>query len=339
MIEISLTVMIMSPMHASASPTPDIAVFNGAVLLDQTGVISAQGADAATFLHGQLSQDMNSLTAKEARLAAFCSAKGRMQASFTVVRPDSETFWLLTDAGVLPAIAKRLSMFVLRSKVKVLDARADLAVVGLLGAAAQTACEAATVSTTPMASALHASGQGVLIRLSDAYGVQRALWVGPRSALEAVMQGLPAVSANQWAWLEVMSGVIRIEPATVEQFVPQMVNYELVGGVNFKKGCYPGQEVVARSQYRGTLKRRTYLCHADAPMQAGQEVFSAADPTQPGGMVVNAAPSPDASGTYSALVELKIQALDTPWHVGAAEGPALRLAELPYALPSAEDNA
>jgi len=115
------------------------------------------------------------------------------------------------------------------------------------------------------------------------------------------------------------------------------VNYELVGGVNFQKGCYPGQEIVARSQYRGTLKRRTFLLHADSPMQSGQEVFSSADASQPAGMVANAAAIPKADGqageAFSALVELKWQALDEGWHLGSADGPALSLGTMPYEVP------
>jgi folate-binding protein YgfZ len=128
---------------------------------------------------------------------------------------------------------------------------------------------------------------------------------------------------------------MRGTPATVEQFVPQMVNLELVGGVDFQKGCYPGQEVVARSQYRGTLKRRMQRFDADATLAPGVEVFHAADPGQPAGMVVNAAPAP--GGGWSALVEVKLAALDGGGlHAGGADGALLRRAALPYALPSPE---
>ncbi len=122
----------------------------------------------------------------------------------------------------------------------------------------------------------------------------------------------------------------RIEQATVDQFVPQMVNYELVGGVNFKKGCYPGQEIVARSQYRGTLKRRLYLLHTTGQAQPGQEIFSADDPGQPAGLVVNAAQVPGSAGASSLLAELKIQHAHSPLTLGAADGPALQLGDLPY---------
>jgi folate-binding protein YgfZ len=181
----------------------------------------------------------------------------------------------------------------------------------------------------------HAATGGQVVRLPEVLGASRSLWIGPADQAQTLTSELPALPLPTWQWLDVMSGVVRIEPATVDQFVPQMVNYELVGGVHFQKGCYPGQEIVARSQYRGTLKRRTFLLHGNAPLQAGQEVFSAADPSQPSGLVANAAPVPsDDGGTaFSALVELKWQALDTAWHLGSADGPALSLGTMPYEVP------
>ena len=136
-----------------------------------------------------------------------------------------------------------------------------------------------------------------------------------------------------WQWLEVCSGVPLIEAATVDAFVPQMLNLELLGGVDFQKGCYPGQEIVARSQYRGTIKRRTFLFEVDAPAAAGQEVFHTGDPGQPAGQVVNAAPRPGGSGS-GALVEIKLAALgEGTLHLGSPDGPVLHQRPLPYALP------
>jgi len=165
--------------------------------------------------------------------------------------------------------------------------------------------------------------------LPDVDGTPRWLLAQPA---DAPAPALPALPADAWAALEVRSGVVRITAATVEQFVPQMVNLELVGGVNFKKGCYPGQEIVARSQYRGTLKRRAQVMTSDQPLQPGQEVFHDADPGQPAGMVVLSGSLPGAPAV--ALVEVKLSALvGGSLHAGAPEGPLLRLAALPYELP------
>jgi folate-binding protein YgfZ len=300
----------------ATSPLP-----TGVATLTRWGVIRARGADAASFLHSQLTSDVAQLGATQARLAGFCSAKGRLQASFVMWRPLPDEVLLACDAGVLPATLKRLSMFVLRAQCKLDDARAVWPLHGVAGdAAARLAGDAAVWERRE-------SGAATLIRLPDAAGVPRLLVAG---ALDVA--GLPVLAEETWRWLEVRSGVPTIEPATVDQFVPQMLNLELLGGVDFRKGCYPGQEIVARSQYRGTLKRRMFLFDADAVGSAGQEVFHSEDPGQPAGMVANAAPRP-GSGS-SLLVELKLAALDRgSLHLGAPDGPPLLRRELPYSVP------
>lgn len=295
--------------------------------------MAAEGADAASFLHGQFSQDVNGQTAQEARLAAYCSAKGRMLASLLNLRPAPEQILMLTDSQVLPGLLKRLSMFVLRSKVKLSDAGASMAVVGLLGEpAAAHLGDAAAVAPWQVQPVMN----GWLAGLPAVLGARRWYWVGPKADAQALVATLPALDAGAWQWLDVMSGLPRIEAATVDQFVPQMINFELIGGVNFKKGCYPGQEVVARSQYRGTTKRRAFVVHAAAALQPGQEVFSAADPAQPAGLVINSA---SANGVHSALVELKLSALGSDLRAGSADGAALTMGALPYELPQAEEAA
>ncbi|MCU0930162.1 MAG: folate-binding protein [Burkholderiaceae bacterium] len=277
-----------------AATLPSLAA-DGAVALTPWGVITAEGADAAHFLHGQLTQDVEHLDAARARPAGYCSPKGR------------------------------LSMFVLRAKCKLRDASAELRLLGLTGASAR-AWLGAAAGAPPWSSVAHAGGR--VIRLPDAAGVER--WLLALPAADAPPP-LPALPLAQWQWLEVASGVPTIVGATVEQFVPQMVNLELVGGVHFQKGCYPGQEVVARSQYRGTLKRRAFLFRADAPAAPGQEVYATDDPSQPAGMVANAA-SLEGLG-HLALVELKLAALDQPLALGAPDGPRLQRVAMPYAVP------
>ena len=299
---------------------PALAV-DGALRLDDWGVISAHGPDATAFLNGQLTQDMLHLDGTQARLAGYCSAKGRLLASFVAWRGADDEIALACSADLLPATLKRLSMFVLRAKCKLADASERLALYGLAGPQADALVGSAAVAAWSTA----ARGSARVIRLPTVDGVSRYLWVGPEAP------PLPALEMSAWRWLEVRSGLPRIVAATVDQFVPQMLNFELVGGVNFKKGCYPGQEVVARSQYRGTLKRRTYLLDSAAELQPGQEVFHSADPGQPAGMVVLAASA--GAQRHAALVELKIAALEGgTLHAVAADGPLLRPTALPYAL-------
>jgi tRNA-modifying protein YgfZ len=311
--------------------------------LDDWGLIRAQGEQTADFLHGQLTQDMQQLGPHDWRLAGYCSAKGRLLATLTVWRRSSDELLLACSADLLPATLKRLSMFVLRAKCKLTDASAELPLWGLAGDGVQ----AALGLTTALAQQQHrALDGGSLLRLADArLGLQtvpRYLWAGAQAPGLQAAGAAPAsaapftpLSAEHWRWLEVHSGVPRLVQATSEQFVPQMVNLEMVGGVNFQKGCYPGQEVVARSQYRGTLKRRAFVLHGPLPLHPGQEIFHSQDPGQPAGMVVLSGTW--AAAEHAALAELKIAALTAgTLHAGAADGPVLRLGSLPYPMPLAE---
>ena len=296
----------------------------GAVALSHWGVMRALGPDATPFLQGQLTNDVASLTTSQLRLAGFCSAKGRLQASFLVWRTGPDELLLACTASVLAATLKRLSMFVLRAKCKLSDASAEVPLMGVAGA------DAERLAGGTAAWGKRDTPSGAVLRLPDVGGTARCIVVG--SALDVV--GVPALGLDSWRLLELRSGIPLIEAATVDQFVPQMLNFELVGGVDFQKGCYPGQEIVARSQYRGTIKRRMFLFNCDALPAPGQEVFHSADALQPAGMVVNAAPAEDGAGGC-ALVEVKLAALGAgSLHLGAAEGPVLHRIELPYALPS-----
>ncbi len=298
---------------------------HGTCRIDDWGVIRAHGADAAKFLHGQLTNDVLSLGPSSARLAGFCSAKGRLQASFIVWESAEDEFLLACSASLLAPTLKRLSMFVLRAQCKLSDASDEVALWGLVGADAE--------AMTGNANEWERRDRhgAALIRLPDAAGLRRALLAVP-VGVELDVPAVGTLTPQIWRWLEVRSGVVAIEAATVDRFVPQMVNFELVGGVDFQKGCYPGQEVVARSQFRGTTKRRTFLFEVDAVASAGQDVFLAVATGEPAGTVVNAAQWPEGPGS-SALVEVRLAALGTgELRLGGADGPMLRRAELPYPL-------
>ena len=287
--------------------------------LEHLGVIRVLGEDAASFIHGQLTQDFALQKPDQARLAAFLNAKGRMQASFIGVKRAADEILLICSRDLLPQTLKRLSMFVLRAKAKLSDASNDFAIHGLAGSAAPAGAAPWTVS---------AQGDASVVQLYPADGQPRALFVAPVGS--PAPQGQP-LSLALWQLSEVRSGVATLTQPVFEAFVPQMVNYESVGGVNFKKGCYPGQEVVARSQFRGTLKRRTYLVHVDAAdLAVGTEVFNANDADQPVGTVVQTAASPN--GGLDALVSLQIASAGEALHAGSTSGPALQLQPLPYEL-------
>jgi hypothetical protein len=301
--------------------------FQGVAPLTHTGLIRAQGTDAAKFLHGQLTNDFSLLGLSEARLAGFCNAKGRLQASFIGFKRSHTDILLLCSADLLTTTLKRLSMFVLRSQVKLVDASADFVVYGLAGSAVSEAIQAIADDKGKVWGKSDLDGISV-IHLYPADGVPRALWVAPA--------GTPApagavLTPERWAWGEVRSGIATVTQPIFEAFVPQMLNYESVGGVNFKKGCYPGQEVVARSQFRGTLKRRAYLAHADAALKAGDELFAPEDASQPCGLVIQAAAAP--GGGFDAIVSMQISAFEAGGvRALGADGPLLSLQSAPYPL-------
>jgi hypothetical protein len=335
---VSTLPVVLDARAGEGTHTAPAALPTGALRLSDWGVIRARGEDAATFLQGQLTNDVAGLGAREARLAGYCSAKGRLLASFVLWREAaSGDFLLACSADLLAPTLKRLSMFVLRAKCKLTDASDEVLLFGLVGPQALEVLGLAAPQAPWAVSETEGPLEGAqIVRLPDAVVagaiVPRLLLAG-RAPLSPPA-GLAPLDESAWRWLEALSGTARILAATVEQFVPQMVNLELVGGVSFQKGCYPGQEVVARSQYRGTLKRRAYLLTGDVPMQPGQEIFDDNDPDQPAGMVVLAGAR---AGEHAALAELKIAATQGggALRLGAANGPRLALGPLPYSLTAA----
>ena len=338
-------------------------------------LLRVHGADATTFLHAQLSQDVIHMSANTARLAAWCNAKGRMVASCVLVREQgaadgttsSASYLLLCRRDILPTFIRKLKMYVLRSKVVLEDVSASMAAYGLLGDAAQHAWQTSG-SGLPDAPWQCLSVQDTaagcsryLINLYPAAASAQAAAV-PR-VLCLQIANVPAPQGSflplwQWEWAEAASGVASIGQACTELFVPQMVNFESVGGVSFKKGCYPGQEVVARSQFRGAIKRRGHIAMLHMPhgshaqLQAGSEVWltpntphaSHADnpassnhlPTaDPCGTVVQAASQGECG---VALISLQTTALEAvqqqqgQLHLGSANGAVLHLCTLPYPL-------
>lgn len=305
---------------------------DGLVLADLShyGLIACTGEDAQTFLHGQITNDLRGLKEDKAVFAGYCSPKGRLLANFLVFRRGGELIVML-PRSLRDSIQKRLHMFVLRAKVKLRDASGEWVVLGLSGKQAAELV-AARFGQSPAAPMDVVQGpEGWAVRLDER---RFDVFVTP-SAAPGLWQQWSAqarpVGAPAWDWLMVAAGVPVILPATQDQFVPQMVNMELLGGVSFQKGCYPGQEIVARSQYLGKLKRRMYLAHVETAAEAGQELYSPSLPGQPCGLVVNAAPAPDG-GTDLLVVLQQSRREDGEVHLGRADGPRLDFKPLPYSL-------
>jgi len=301
----------MSPDHSHApqfsAPLPD------------WGLIHVSGADAQTFLHGQLTNDLLALPPDGAQWSGYCSAKGRLYAAFLVWRDGGDGFFLAVDQALVAGLVKRLRMFVLRAKVLIEDVAAAWSVHGLAGGAAPQALSVTRGATT-------------LIGLPPADGTTRALAVSPAGAAPA--SAMPAGTADDWQRLMIHAGEIWITPATSEQFVPQMVNLDAIGGVSFKKGCYPGQEIVARAHYRGAVKRRAYLARAAGAAKAGDPLFASDMNGQESGIVANAVSAADGGSDMLVVVQIQSHA-QAQVRLAGPEGPVLAFADLPYALPAA----
>jgi hypothetical protein len=271
--------------------------------LEQYGLLQVAGEDARAFLHAQLTNDIENLAPGAARYAGWCSAKGRLLASFLVV-PSPDGFLLQLSRDLAPGVAKRLSMFILRSKVKISDATGQWAQYGLWGPGDG---EPLSVSE---------SGGSITVRIEP----DRSLVFAPDPSSRRF---LPNASPEDWALAEIRAGRPLIVQSTQDQFVPQMVNLELAGGVDFRKGCYPGQEIVARAQYRGAVKRRMVRLRG-GPLQPGQELYSDDTPGQASGTVVNAA------GDES-LAVLQVSAIEAKSPIRAQPQAApLEVLPLPY---------
>jgi folate-binding protein YgfZ len=297
--------------------------------LSQFAVLAAAGEDARAFLHAQLSNDVEHLSAPSARRAGYCSPKGRLLANFLVIaRPDG--FLLQVSADIAAAIAKRLTMYVLRSKVKIADVSSSWQQFGVWGRDASALLRSAgfDVPQEPM------QASEAQDRVVVALGEERFLVLGQETAAAALAAKFTQVGPEWWTLAEVRAGLAQVTQPTQDQFVPQMANFELIGAIDFKKGCYPGQETVARAQYRGQVKRRMYRGEVDATGSAmpaaGQDLFDSRP--QAIGTIVNVAPRPE--GGYEILGVIQASAVEEgeAIRVGAPEGPVLRIASLPYTV-------
>ncbi|MEC5396411.1 CAF17-like 4Fe-4S cluster assembly/insertion protein YgfZ [Uliginosibacterium sp. H1] len=303
------------------------------VPLTHLGLLRAEGEDASPFLHNLMSNDIKKLDLHRAQWNSFNSPKGRMLASFLVWR-DANGFRLLLSADLLSAIHKKLGMYVLRSKVRVTDGTPELALIGLSGAAAATALDSAGIPLPPPEGMSVSHGSITVVRID----ASRLVLAAPLSQCAELWRKLVAAGAqpagtDAWRWLDIRAGVPVITAATQDEFVAQMINFELIGGVNFQKGCYPGQEIVARTQYLGKLKKRMYFAHIDtdtAPA-AGADLYAPEFGEQSSGKLVSVAPAPQ--GGYDVLAVTQIASRESGnVHLGSLSGPVLQFGELPYTV-------
>lgn len=303
--------------------------------LEDLGVIRASGADTPVFLHNLLTNDIKGITPEGARFAGFCTAKGRLLALMLVWR-ESDDYLLMLPRDILPTILKKLSMYVLRSKVKLSDASAERILIGYsVPAATLPAADFAlgdAVAALPRFGLAAVEG-GQAIRLDDTRWMLALDAAAAGSRWRQLAVSARPVGLAAWQWLEINAGQPRVVAATQEAFVPQMLNMELpaVAGVSFSKGCYPGQEIVARTQYLGKVKRRTFRARLGSAVAPGAPVYAPETGDQHCGAIVSLAPSP--AGGFECLVCVQSGAVEAgEVHVGTPDGERLVFQPLPYAL-------
>ena len=301
--------------------------------LSHLAALRAEGADVQNFLQGQLSNDIRLVSEARAQLSAYCNAKGRMFAIFLIFQRPDGAYYLQLPAALAEPTLKRLRMFILRAKVKLDFADPGFGRIGLSGPNAEALLKNA-LGTAPVNLYDSITRDDVtVVRLPGPH--TRYQLHAPLARLMSLWQALSAkatpVGAGSWSWLDIMAGIPTILPGTVEEFVPQMTNLELVGGVSFTKGCYPGQEIVARMHYLGRLKQRMFRAHLESalPPQPGTPVFAPDLPDQSTGTVLDAQPSPEGGYDLLAVVHLSSKEIGE-LHVANNDGPRLILKDLPY---------
>jgi tRNA-modifying protein YgfZ len=316
----------------AAEPELELArIGTVAIPLTDRGLIRASGEEAGLFLQNLLTNDSKSQRFEQAQYNALCTAKGRMLASFLQWR-HGQDYLLQLSGDIHAAILKKLGMYVLRSKLTLADASGDFALIGISGPDARNAVSGLGADPEPLMG-VAPFANGLVIRLET----QRYEVAIPIEAAEAVWSSLKdsaqPVGSHVWRWLDIRAGVPRISARTQEEFVPQMANFELIGGVCFKKGCYPGQEIVARTQYLGKLKRRMYLAHSPEPVapEVGAHLYGPETAEQSCGMVIDVTGAP--GGGYDLLAVIQMSSAEHgEVRLDSLAGPILEFKPLPYTL-------
>ncbi len=320
--------------HFGSPPAEIAATAEGTVLCDLSflALIRASGEDAEKFLQGQLSNDIRQVDAARSQLSAYNTPKGRMLAIFRVFR-HADALLLQLPSALQDATLKRLRMYVLRDRVRLDAVGDDLIRIGLSGPAAEALLRDAVGAPPVEKNGCVRHGEHTVLRLPGpfprfeivgALTPMRTLWDSLRVAARPV--GAPC-----WAWLDIQAGVPSVHPATVDEFVPQTANLDLVEGISFTKGCYPGQEIVARVHYLGRLKQRMIRAHVEAPAAPapGDPVYASDPGGQAVGRVVDAQPAP--RGGYDLLAVASLAARESAiLRVGDPDGPPLTVHALPY---------
>jgi len=303
--------------------------------LSQLGLLKFSGEDAASFLQGQLSNDVNVLDGSQSQLSSYCSPKGRILASFRLFR-EGEDFYLLIPADTLAATQKRLQMYIMMSKVTIEDLSDNTVRIGLSGEAASTVLKQHSLNT-PTGKNAYSQQNNVHI-LSIGELSPRYVLIGNSETLKPVWENakakLPIKGYNSWQYMDIQEAIPSIVAANVDAFVPQMVNLHAIDGVSFNKGCYPGQEIVARMHFLGKLKRRMYRASVQsqqAPKPADSLFSAKSSSGQGAGQVVSCAALADDNYEILAVIQISAEQ-EGELHLHSIDGPSLKIEDIPYSV-------
>ncbi|MDX8386193.1 MAG: folate-binding protein [Gallionella sp.] len=311
------------------------ATANGTVLCDlnQFGVLRVSGEEAQTFLQSLLSNDIREVSKTSAQYSSLNTAKGRVLATMLIWQ-EGDDYLLQLPRELIATMHKKLSMYVLRAKVKISDASDEIVVLGLSGSTASEILQNHFGDLPQQSLTTFEFEQASVLRLDES---RFQISTSPQHASklwEALNEKAHPVGSPCWDWLNIRAGIATILPQTQEHFVAQMINLDLIGGINFNKGCYPGQEIVARTHYLGKLKRRMYLAHIDSNElpQPGAELYSADMENQASGVIANVSTAP--GGGFDVLAVIQIASHDAyPVHLGSLLDAKLSFRSLPYPMP------
>ena len=303
--------------------------------ITQSGVLRFDGPDAQSFLQSQLTNNVVAVTAQRSQYTGYCTPKGRLLASMLLWQHDGAYYMMLPRALCEP-LRKRLSMYILRAKVKASDVSGEQVLFGVDGGDAASITVVETLATAAPAAvheAVHANGVTVLKLPVNRYLI--AAPVSERNRIEATLAAAASSTAETlWSAFDIAAGIPIVVAATQEQFVPQTVNFDLISAVSFDKGCYPGQEIVARTHYLGKVKQRMVRARvtANAAPAAGDKLYAEPFGDQACGMIVSAVLCADIAH-HDVLAVIQTSNLETAnVHWKTVDGPLLQIEPLPYAL-------
>ncbi|MCG2635172.1 MAG: folate-binding protein [Gammaproteobacteria bacterium] len=305
--------------------------------LPYLALYQAEGRDTVSFLQGQLTNDIKLLAPEQGLIAGFCTPKGRLLALFHLLQRDHSAL-LCLPAEIAAPVIKRLSMYLLRADVRITSMQETLTTLGLAGPGCAETLETALGFTPPQQPGAVIQ-QGELTIARAAGEAERFLIIVPTPEVDELKRNLALDYRENgntiWRLLDIRAGIPTIVTATQDEFIPQMVNMDLINGLNFKKGCYTGQEIVARTHYRGKVKRRMFRATTTGPVPVPGTPVHAGGHDQPVGQVVDAVET-KGDQTEMLLVLQLAQAETGELHLGPPDGPVIDLLELPYSFDSAD---